>query len=238
MVTERNIPTPEEIITGLLRGHKSEELMHEFCLINKGIKEGSIRTKISCWDHVVGFFEMANRMYVKNGEMRLSDAELGIHQESCKSPVCRKLLKSYFEVLKPSQEKDAALISQHLQSLIREIMIGKPRPDLEGGKSIFFDSQTGADLFVTKAVEITDKCEEQKPKAQITLSYVEYSGGMMVDIKQADPHPSSSQAFPVSQTFSPKDEAFQVRASVIGIDPELLYDIILVNAPQEKLLMR
>lgn len=249
MTAEWSGPTPQEILGGMFQaGRTSQEVMYGLGLVNKGIKEGEIRTKISCWDHVRGLFEMANRMYVQNEGMMLTDAELGIHQAQCESPICGRLSRAYFEILRPSQESDSASIARQLQELASDIMLGKPRPDLEGKESMFYDSQTGADLFEVKVVEITDKCivdkkmdkamrKATKGKREVLLCYVPYSGGMMCDIKENYGGSGMSQTFNISRKLSPDmQSAFEHRVSIIGIDPELFQAIIVANAPSKKLL--
>jgi len=188
---------------------------------------------------------MAERMYVQNEGFMLSDAELGIHQGQCESPICRKLAQAYFEILRPSDEADCEQIAQELQQLAEAIMLGKPRPELEGKESMFFDSQTGADLFEVKVVDITDKCivDEEFAAAmkkatdggerEVFLCYIPYSGGMMCDIKDGYGGSFTSQSFNISRELSPDmKEAFEHRARLVGIDPELFQAIILANAPK------
>lgn len=240
-------PTPQEILLGMFQaGRTVEQLVYGFDLINKGLNEGEIKAKISCWDNVKGFFEMADRFYVKNGGVMLSDAQLGIHIGQCKSPLCRRLSQSYFEVLRPSDEADSERIAHQLRKLAKDILLGKARTDLEGRKSMYYDSQTGEDLFEAKVVDITDKCiVDQETDRQmrgftegereVLLAYVPYSQGMLCDIKENYGGLGTSQAFNVEK-LSPDDEAFRIRASIIGIDPELFQAIIIANKPQTELL--
>lgn len=250
MTAEWTFPTPQEILDGIFQAERTgEEVMNILGLVDKGIKEGEVRTTIGCLDNVRAFFEMANRMYVQNdAEIVLTDAELGIHQIQCESPICRKLSRVYFEVLRPSKESDSVKISKQLQELAVDIILGKPRKDLEGRKSMFFDSQSGTDLFEIKVVDITDKCivdkrmDEMMRRAtgaerEVLLCYVPYSGGMMCDIKENYGGSGMSQAFNATRMLSPDEQyAFERRASIIGIDSELFQAIIAANAPREKLL--
>ena len=246
MSEERAGQTPYEILQGMFQaGRTSEQIMYGLGLVSEGVKERTIRTEIGCWDNVKGFFEMANRFYVRNEGTMLTDAELGIHMVQCGSPICKKLGRAYFEVLRPSQETDSAEVAKQLQKLAKEIMFGKPRPDLEGKKSMFYDSQTGDELFEVKVVDVTDKCivdvETDRETGRLTgndrevlLAYVPYSGGMLCDIKESYGGLDTSQTFNIGR-LSPNDEGFRIRASVIGMDPELLHAVIVANAPQIKL---
>lgn len=223
-------PTPEEILQGMFQAGKSyKQVLGMLGFLNDEIKEGKIGTNISCWDNVRGFFEMAGRFYVRNEyTMVLSDAELGIHMGQCKSPVCQKLSKTYFEVLRPSQEVNSERIAEELIILAKDLLLGKPRHDLDGRKSMFYDSQTGDTLFEVKVVDIADKCTHDE--REVLLCYIPYSGGILCDIKTG-----VSQAFNISRV-TPEDEAFRHRARIIGIDPKLFQAIILANAPRTKLL--
>lgn len=249
MTTEWTGPTPQEILEGMFQAGRTRwEVMCGLGLINESIKEGEIRTEIGCWDHIKGFFEMANRMYVQNEGMMLTDAELGIHQAQCESPICSRLSRAYFETLRPSQESDSPSIAKQLKELASDIMLGKPRPDLEGKESMFNDSQTGADLFEVKVVDITDKCivdeeagkamrKETNVKREVLLCYVPYSGGILCHIKEKYGGSGVSQAFNISRKLSPDmQSAFECRAYIVGIDPELFQAIIIANAPQLKLI--
>lgn len=236
MATETGLPTGEQIIEGLLRNGRTEsELLGFLSLLNKGVKENEIRTEISCWDHVVGFFEMASRRFVRDDStLILKDAELGMHEANCQSPICTKLTQIYFSFLRGSDAKDSEKIEDHLRCLATEILTGKVCPNFEGKRSIFYDSQTGDDLFVTKAVEITDKLiKDRLIVADVVLMYIPTSTQLLVDVHEMkNGETLVQQAFELTQKPLFTDEGFKLRASIIGIDPKLFNAIIVANKPQ------
>ncbi len=231
MSPEWQVPEPDDIYRGFLETGKSPfEFFGAAAYVETKIKEGEVRTDINCLEHIQGFFEMANRMYVQNGPMDIKDAEIGIHMAACDSPLCKKCGQAYFEILRPSQESDAPAIKEKLKALAEEIFLGKTRSDLEGRKSMFYDAQTGSDLFETKIVDITDKITGKKNDREILLCYVPHSGGIICDIKDS----GVSQSFEVTRDLkSGIPDGFSHRAKIVGIEENLFRAIILANSPKE-----
>jgi len=240
MPKERPLPTPEQIIDGLLNnGRSPEQIAGFFGLINHGIHEGTIRAQISCWEYVKGFFNMAVRRFVHDDDVIvLSDAELGIHQGSCKSPVCARLTDTYFGMLRGSQAEDGPSIHRKLRLLALDVILGKPRPDLEGKKTLYYDSLTGEDLITEKAVEITDKCIAGDTVKEVILSYFRSSDGMIAEVKlNLDGHSDMSNTVRLDHTFKPQSEGLLSASGLIKMDSELLHAIIIANRPRTKLLV-
>jgi len=235
MSQEWQAPGPDDIYKGMLESGRSPfEFFAAAKVVEMAIDNGEVRTKIDCLEHIQGFFEMANRMYIKNSAMDMKDAELGIHMASCRCPLCKKLGQFYFEELRVSSESDSPQILSKLQSLAKEIMLGKERHELVGRKSKFYDSVTGGDLFETKVVEITDKCIDANQKdRQILLCYIPYSGGTMIEVQDS----VVSQVFNIEgDLMSGVTKDLEHRARVVGMDPNLFRAIIIANSPKTKLL--
>lgn len=234
-MSELNFPTPSEIIEEMLGAGKSpNQIIGGLAMVMRGIEEGEIRTKIGCWENIRAFFEMAQRMYVQNGNMALGDAEIGIHIGSCDSPVCKNLVGSYYGVLRPSSEEDSQQIYKHLQDVAQEIILGKPLPELENQFSGWYDGQTKRRLKVLRAVDITDKCILRDRVKQVNLQYIKDRKGLIVFITQGSDEHSMSRGHRINSDFSPYDKALNIDASLAGIDTEFLYVVMLANAPKIK----
>lgn len=79
----------------------------------RAIKEGNIRTEISCDEARSEWFTMARTMYVdNNSEPRFPiDLEVGLHVGGCDTTECRQLANTYWDVLRPSQPGDSVFLS-------------------------------------------------------------------------------------------------------------------------------
>ena len=234
MASEFRPPTPEGVAAGIFQsGRTPEQFMGILETMQQGVEEGVIRTDLTCWDHKERFFDMAQRMYVQNDGLRFKDAEIGIHEGQCESPLCVRMQQAYFELLKPSQNEDAPQVAEALADLERELMTGVEIEDLVGIPSGFYDSDTGETLSVAKAVDITAKCRLSEGD-QATLVYFKPLKGTMVDIREGhSTGGGSSVAFGLnSDIFTPTDPVFNRQAGWMNIDPQFLHAIINANAPQ------
>ncbi len=234
MASEFRPPTPEEIAAGIFQsGRTPEQFMGMLEITQQGIEQGNIRTDLSCWEHKERFFEMAQRMYVRNDGMRFQDVEGGIHEGKCESPLCVRMQQAYFELLKPSQDEDAPQVAEALAELERELMIGAEIEDLTGISSGFYDPDTGETLPVAKAVDITGKCRLAEVD-QAMLVYFKPLKGTMVDIREGrSTGGGSSVVFGLnSDIFTPTDPVFSRQAGWMKIDSQFLHAIINANAPQ------
>lgn len=235
MASEFRPPTPEEIASGIFKsGRTPEQFMGIIETVQQGIKEGVVRTDLSCWEHKERFFEMAQRMYVQNGEMRFKDVEIGIHEGQCESSLCVRMAQAYFELLRPSQAEDSPQVAVALESLEKELMMGRERADLVGEPSGYYDSDTGETLKVVKAVDITDKCRLEQG-SEALLVYIRSVKGYMVDIREYSVDGGrSGVAFRLNgNMFVPEDLVFRRSVDSMRIDPKFLHAIIVANAPQE-----
>ncbi len=199
-------------------------------VVEKKIKEGEIRTEINCLENIQGFFEMARRMYVENGEADIKDAELGIHMGSCECPLCQKCARAYFEILRPSKESDGPQIKARLEKLALEIFLGTPRPELDDGPAMFFDAKTKLPLYETGVTDITDKVTGKKRAGRkVLLCYVPTSSGTFCVIKD------TGVAFTYNIADDFKDQipqGFKHAAKHVGIEENLFKAIILANSPK------
>lgn len=235
MASEFRPPTPEEIASGIFQsGRTLDQFMALGEVVEQGVEEGAIRTDLSCWEHKERFFDMAQRMYVRNEGAKLKDVEIGIHMGQCESPLCVRMQQAYFELLKPSQVEDSKRVADALVELEKELMQGKERADLKGKPSSFYDSDTEETLNVIKAVDITDKCRLGQEGSEALLSYLTPVKGIMVDIQEHSVAGGIAKvAFRLnSSIFVPEDPVFRRSADSMGIDPKFLHAIILANSPQ------
>ena len=228
-------PSPEDLLKGMLVAHSLDELNDIAKDIAYGAAELLLRDEIDCFEHKEGFFEMAERVYVQNGEPKLEDVELGMHEATCQSPVCQRISQVYFDDLRSSTPDDSARIAKLLADLKVELVTGKPRPELEGEPSGVYDSDTGKVLPIAKAVEITDLCERGIIGADIALlTYVVAHRGVRVDIKQGLPGTvvvGASYFLETNGIFQPDNPSLIGKAASMGIDPRILHELAFANAP-------
>lgn len=222
---------PAEIAAEILStGRTPEQFLGMLDVVGAGIENGVLREQISCFEHKSGFFEMARRFYVDSGEPRMSDAELGMHEGSCESPICAKLTETYWNVLRTSSAEDSANIAEQLDSLEADLLRGILREDLIGQRSGLYDSDTDRTLPIAKAVDITGLCMPQD--GEVVLIYTQPVAGTRVDIDMG----GSRVGYFVKDEgglMDPEDALFVMRARRVGIDPRLLLEAVLLNAPEE-----
>ena len=106
MSNEFESPSADEIAQGLINrpGGSIEGLNSLTDVLSDGIENGVIRTEISCEEARVEWLTTARRMYVENssGPRFPIDAEVGIHTGACNTDECRKLVQTYWQVLRPN----------------------------------------------------------------------------------------------------------------------------------------
>ncbi len=231
MPKEFDVPEPGSILKGILASGRTLE---QFAAINDviyaGRENGTIRSKISCWEHREQFFAMADRIYVKNGKMELKDAESGIHEGQCRSPICLRLTQAYFETLRPSTEEQSEQMREFLVGLRKELVTGREIKDLKGKPSGYSDLNTDSHLVIDKAVDISHLCQCQEGD-ESRLTYYSDHGGPGVRFSVKHKNGAEPSIFFYLGGFQPDDIALQ--AEFMGIDTKILYEIAHVNAPND-----
>lgn len=223
MPKEFNVPEPGEILKGIL---VSGRTLKQFAAMNDviyaGRENGTIRSKISCWEHREQFFAMADRMHVKNGKVELKDAEAGIHEGQCKSPICLRLAQAYFETLSPSTEEQSEEMREFLIGLRRELITGK---EIEGvrGKSV-----GDPPLLIEKAVDISHLCVCQN-NDDVRITYLSNKDDLVIRFSIDHNNSSGTSILFGMRGLQPED--ISSPASFMGIDQNILHEIAHVNVP-------
>lgn len=229
MPKEFGVPEPGDILKRILAsGRTPQQFAAMNDVIYAGRENGTIRSSISCWEHREQFFEMADRVYVKNGKAELKDAEAGMHEGQCKSPICLRLARAYFETLSPSTEEQSEQMREFLVGLRKELITGREIGDLKGKPSRYSDSITDNLLIIDKAVDISHLCQCQKGD-EARLTYYSDHGGPGVRFSIRHTNGVEPSIFFYLGRFQPDEIALQ--AEFMGIDPKILHEIVYVNAP-------
>lgn len=231
MSKEFDIPEPRAILKGILAsGRTLEQFAAMGTVISTGIENGTIRNKISCWEHREQFFEMADRVYVKNGKVELKDAEAGIHEGQCRSPICLRLTQAYFETLKPSTEEQSEEIRDFLVGLRKELVTGREIKELKGKPGGFSDSSNNP-MLIEKAVDISHLCQGREGD-ESRLTYYSDHGGPGVRFSKKNKSGSESIIFYQMAELRPDDLVYA--GELMGIDGMILHEVVHVNSPERK----
>lgn len=226
---EFKIPGPAELFRRISKsGRAPEQFSAMLETLNKGIENGVIRDHISCWENKELFLDIIRRTYDPSTKDTIRDAEAGIHTANCKSPTCMRVAKAYFE--RPGGAKSPEHLleigAEFVENLANELVRGQEMPELIGKPSRFIDSDTGLVLPVLNAVNIAHHCIDAKEEER-QLLYVNPKKGMAVELKYG-----LFVLLPVSSLRTSYYEDLKIHAEGMKIDPDILLEIVLANAPQ------